>query len=633
MRFNTSVVFLSSCLLIFGSCRKSYDNYGVQEVVIKNMSDLKVSPTFDYKSTKQVTVSVQLPYTVDYSSINGRLDFYYLDAELQEVIVHTSLADNNGFYNGLIEVPSYLEGVYVRNLAGDHYLEFTGSLKATLEGGVLNYGSFLDTIPPMDSTVTKRAIYHSVQEGRVHAGVSIDRRQKSTTENLIQNGDFYINDFGSIPDWDYPMIVDGRWYKTSYISNKIGRVSLAGNPVLRFSSTNYWEYGGVAQLIEATPGNLITLSAEAKSANNNGVSWIYLIPRDASGNALAFYTREVPVVTSIWTTYTVSATMPAGTVHCQVLLWNEFYSGRTVYFDNVVVTGPSTDDDGDGVINEEDDYPNDPLRAYNLYYPDNTQFGSFAFEDNWPQTADYDLNDLVVDYKFKQVLNANTALVELYADFSIRAIGASYLNAFGFEMPIPASSVQSVTGNALSGNFITTSANGTESGQSNAVVFVTDNPRNQLPYPGTGEYVNTSAGTPWVEPDTLHIHIALNSSIALSVIGYAPYNPFIVVNRLRGREIHLVDQLPTALADPALFGTGNDDSDPATGRYYKTEQNLPWALNIPGHFDYPLEQNEIIGGYLKFAPWAMSSGAEYSDWYLPNMTGYRDEQYLYPTPE
>ncbi|PKP23421.1 MAG: hypothetical protein CVU06_08365, partial [Bacteroidetes bacterium HGW-Bacteroidetes-22] len=253
--------------------------------------------------------------------------------------------------------------------------------------------------------------------------------------------------------------------------------------------------------------------------------------------------------------------------------------------------------------------------------------------DNWPQTADYDLNDLVVGYQFKQVLNANTALVELFADFSIRAIGASYLNAFGFEMPIPASSVQSVTGNALSGNFIMTSANGTESGQSNAVVFVTDDPRNQLPYPGTGEFVNTSAGAPWVEPDTLHLHITLNSSIALSVIGYAPYIPFIVVNRLRGREIHLVDQMPTALADPALFGTGNDDSDPATGRYYKTVQNLPWALNIPGHFDYPLEQNEIIGGYLKFAPWAMSSGAEYSDWYLPNISGYRDEQYLYPTPE
>ena len=94
--------------------------------------------------------------------------------------------------------------------------------------------------------------------------------------------------------------------------------------------------------------------------------------------------------------------------------------------------------------------------------------------------------------QFKQVLNANTALVELYADFSVRAIGAAYLNSFGFEMPVPSSIVQSVTGNVLSDNFITTSSNGTESGQSNAVIFVTDNPKNQLPYPGTGEYVNTS---------------------------------------------------------------------------------------------------------------------------------------------
>ncbi len=632
MRFKIVVIILFSGFLIFGSCRKSYENYGKQDIDIKTMSDLKVSSTFDYKSTKQVNITVQLPYTVDYSSINGRLDFYYLDADLQEVIVYTSVADNNGFYNGRIEVPSYLEGIYVRNLSGDYYIEFSGSLKATLEGGVLNFGSFLDTIPPLDSTVVKSATYRSSGGVRIPPFVSGIRHFKSTTENLIQNGDFEINDFGSIDDWEDPMVADGRWYETSYIGNKIGRVSLSGSHVLRFSSTNYWEYGGVAQLIEANSGNLITLSAEVKSANNNGVSWIYLIPRDVSGNSLAFFTREIPVVTNVWTTYTVSATMPAGTVSCQILLWNEFYSGRTVYFDNVVVTGPSTDDDGDGVINEEDDYPNDPLRAYDLYYPDNIQFGCLAFEDNWPQTADYDLNDLVVDYQFKQVLNANTALVELYADFSVRAIGAAYLNSFGFEMPVPSSIVQSVTGNVLSDNFITTSSNGTESGQSNAVIFVTDNPKNQLPYPGTGEYVNTSPGAPWVEPDTLHLHIEFISPIALSVAGYAPYNPFIVVNRMRGREIHLVDQLPTALADPLLFGTGNDDSEPSSGRYYKTVQNLPWALNIPGHFDYPLEQNEIISGYLKFAPWAMSSGAEYSDWYLPNISGYRDDQYLYNMP-
>lgn len=610
------------------SCRKSYDDFlSKQTIVIKQMSDMKVSPTFEYKTTKKVSIEVQLPFTIDYSAISGRLDFYYFDSDLNEVIFYSALADHSGYYSGTLEVPAYLEGIYVRNLAGDHYIAFDVGLKSTLEGGTLNYGSFIVTFPPIDTTVSVKSSQKTVPVPA--SGIIPPKRMRTTEENLVQNGDFSINDFGSISSWESPMVVDGRWYETSYIGNRIGRVSLAGEPVLRFANNNYLEYGGVAQLIEANPGELITFTAEAKSAANNGVSWIYLIPRDASGTSIEFYARSIPQVTNAWTGYTISATMPTGTVSCQVLIWNEFSSGRTVYFDNVVVTGPSLDDDNDGVINEEDDYPNDPLRAYNLYYPDNTQFGTLAFEDNWPQTADYDLNDLVIAYRFKQVLNANTALVELYADFSVRAIGASYRNAFGFEIPIPEWIVQSVSGNDVSEGYLTISANGTEAGQSTAVIFVTDDPRNQLPYPGSGEFVNTSPGAPYVTPDTLNLHITLNSPVALSVAGYAPYNPFIVVNRIRGREIHLVDHTPTALADAAYFGTQKDDSDPSSGRYYKTAENLPWALNIPAPFDYPTERTEIIKGYLKYAEWAMSSGTEYSDWYLPNITGYRDDEYLY----
>lgn len=622
-------IFLGALFLMsMVSCRKSYDDLLKRDIVVEKMSDLKVSPAFDYQSLKTVEVEVQLPFSVNYTTLNGRLDFYHLDDQFNVVICHSATADHQGFFRGRFEVPAYLEGIYVRNLAGDHYISFSGSLKATLDGGVLNYGSFIDTIPPKEVGGLKSGI---PETGRVTPGqtVPLVRRFKSGVINLVQNGDFSINDFGSISSWDAPMSIDGRWHETSNLANKISRVSLASEPVLRFAATNYLDYGGVAQLVAANPGDLITFSADAKSAANNGVSWIYLIPRDQSGQSISFFAREIPVVTNAWTTYTISATMPAGTATCQVLIWNEFYSNRTVYFDNALVIGPSIDEDNDGVINEEDDYPNDPERAYNIFYPDDQQFGTLAFEDNWPQTADYDMNDLVIGYQFKQVLNANTALVELYADFSIRAIGASFQNAFAFEMPVPSWIVQSVTGNSLTEGFITTLANGTEDGQNNAVVFVTDNPRIQLPYPGSGQFINTSAGAPWVEPDTLHLHVTFTSPVAMSVIGYAPYNPFIVINRVRGREVHLVDHSPTGLADLSLFGTGRDDSNPGTGRYYKTAQNLPWALDIPANFDYPVEKSEVIDGFLKFAPWAMTSGAEFSDWYHPNMQGYRNQQYIF----
>ncbi len=58
---------------------------------------------------------------------------------------------------------------------------------------------------------------------------------------------------------------------------------------------------------------------------------------------------------------------------------------------------------GDGVPNDEDDYPEDPTRAFNSY-----DTASVAFEDLWPAMGDYDFNDLVLGCTYKIVTNAET---------------------------------------------------------------------------------------------------------------------------------------------------------------------------------------------------------------------------------
>lgn len=87
-----------------------------------------------------------------------------------------------------------------------------------------------------------------------------------------------------------------------------------------------------------------------------------------------------------------------------------------------------------------------------------------------------------------------------------------------------------------------------------------------------------------------------------------------MVNGDRTREIHLPDLLPTSKA--AYLGTGDDFSDPLTGRYYKTKQNLPWALNIYEGFDTPPESIPITLQYPRFVSWANSGGTQDLDWYL-----------------
>ncbi len=299
---------------------------------------------------------------------------------------------------------------------------------------------------------------------------------------------------------------------------------------------------------------------------------------------------------------------------------------------NYTQTGNSSDHDGDGVSDPDDAYPDDPARAFNNYTPA-IGFGTLAFEDLWPGTGDYDFNDLVVDYRFKTVTNANNKVSEVMATFVIRAIGAGLKNGFGFQLPATAIATADVEveGYRLKESYISLNPNGTEAGQAKITVVVFDNVYKIMPSPG-GFGVNVLPGAAFVTPDTTTVAISLKpDTYSVADVGIADFNPFLIVNLDRGREVHLPDKPPTSLVNPAFFGTGNEDSDPTAGRYYKTNTNLPWALRISTGFNYTIERDQITSAYLKFAPWAESAGVEYPEWYLSN-SGYRNESNIYQIP-
>jgi len=295
------------------------------------------------------------------------------------------------------------------------------------------------------------------------------------------------------------------------------------------------------------------------------------------------------------------------------------------------------DTDGDGVPDSEDDYPNDQYRAYNNYYPASGQ-STLAFEDLWPSDGDYDLNDVVVGYSFKIVTNASDNVVDLTGTFILRASGAGLHNGFGFQLPgVDPASIISTTGyDVLPASGYTFESNGLESGQTDATVIVFDDFFRFMVPIGGGVGVNTSAGQPVVPLDTITVSMVFmnngtpgsGGTVSLTDLDISEFNPFIVAGMIRGVEVHLPDYLPTDLADPQYFGTLDDDSNPATGKYYKTAANLPWALNIYEEFDYPVEQVPITDAYLKFQDWVQSNGTQYPDWYQNNV-GYRNAANIY----
>lgn len=296
---------------------------------------------------------------------------------------------------------------------------------------------------------------------------------------------------------------------------------------------------------------------------------------------------------------------------------------ENVQIEDVLVANPTPlDTDNDNINDSFDDFPQDANLAFNNYYPGKDVFGTIAFEDNWPAKADYDFNDLVIDYNFNKITNANNDVVSIEGKLVVRAIGASFKNGFGITLDgIDPNAIASVSGTQYTEGYIQNNANGTEAGQSSATIIVFDNAWEH-------GFSNTWQEQNFITPDTISVNINFVTPINPDDLAQAPFNPFIIVDKERGREIHLANQQPSDLADVTYFGRSADDTQPGIEKYYKTAENLPWGLNFPSKFNYPIEYSKIDEGYLNFVPWAISGGLEYENWYK-NEPGYRNSSHIY----
>lgn len=299
---------------------------------------------------------------------------------------------------------------------------------------------------------------------------------------------------------------------------------------------------------------------------------------------------------------------------------NPFTALITDNLEETKTTGNDTDEDG--VSDQNDAYPNDATRAFDVYTPGENTVGSISFEDNWPQKGDFDLNDVVIEYNYQLVTNASNQVVDMIAQYKLVATGASYSNGFGIELPIDASLVNTAT---ITGATSQYNVNGKEADQDNAVFIIFDDAHATI---GASGQVNTVPGKEKVDPVNIELRVNFTEPIAMASLGYAPFNPFIFVDGDRGREVHLPDFAPTQKAESSWFGTIHDTSNANESRYYKSTTNLPWAINLPVSFEYPREYTAINEAHKKFIQWIESGGITSRDWYL-NRNNYRNTSNIY----
>lgn len=255
------------------------------------------------------------------------------------------------------------------------------------------------------------------------------------------------------------------------------------------------------------------------------------------------------------------------------------------------------DSDGDGIIDRNDTYPDDNNKAFEVFTPSKYGWGTVSFEDLWPTSGDYDFNDLAINYRAIAIINAQNLAVQLDLIIKVKSNGASYTNGFGIEIEslIP-SQIKSVLGTVLTQGYIKQNANGTEMNQDKAVVILFDNSHSML-------------------NKEITISIKFNQPISTNDLGPAPFNPFIIINKIRENEVHLPRGHTTSLGKNITTVAGvNRDKDGD----YLTDNGLPWAINIVHDFKTPKEKVSVNKAYNYFNQWATSGGTEFQDWYKDN---------------
>ena len=202
--------------------------------------------------------------------------------------------------------------------------------------------------------------------------------------------------------------------------------------------------------------------------------------------------------------------------------------------------------------------------AYRMTYK-----GILAFEDNWPNKGDYDLNDVIVKYNSVLAFNTSNQVLSTEDTFTALWSGASFKNGFAYQMNTDRSNVVTEFEN------ISDTSQGLDRELAKATVNVF-----------TNALVATENNT---KTASYKIKNTLTTPVDHETFGVAPYNPFIMVHENLGNnrcEVHLVNYKPTEKADMSLFHTGKDLSSPNSGVYYVAAENYPFAIQLVDAEDF-----------------------------------------------
>ncbi|MEC8252481.1 MAG: LruC domain-containing protein [Planctomycetota bacterium] len=273
------------------------------------------------------------------------------------------------------------------------------------------------------------------------------------------------------------------------------------------------------------------------------------------------------------------------------------------------------DSDGDGVLNINDHYPDDPDRAFRRREP-NVGYTVLGMEDNYPSIGDADYNDAVLAYAFEIVTDANNQIRDTVGMFHLIARGAAFDAAVGLRIPdLP----QSVTGTVTYERYA--------SGAGGAAPL-TSQSLSSLPYelgrriddlfpstrdalpPEPGSFAtNTLISGKVVEPASCAVRWSFDQPVDPVAIGLAPYDLFFMVDI--GNAVYDVHR-PGFAAFGGRPSWLPNESGPGS---FLDANGAPWVFEVGTDWRFPLETVGIGSVYSRFGSWVTSAGGVDADWY------------------
>ena len=568
------IIFFSSCVPNDVTVQETNSDE-VSENAIRDLENLVIPNEFNFETERNVTLRISdaTPY-VKYE-IFAYVDNYSSEAE------NISEAENNLIYVG----KPY-----------DGLINHEFSLSTTFDKIYLLRKDGLEYSAEIIDILNDRIDFSVATKKTTKAKKNNNDACSECTDNFFLNGNFeegptlpnnyIITDENNVEGWA-TTATDGKielW--------KSGFNSVVSQNGTYFAELNANQNAALYQRICTSPGAEITWSVWHRGRAGTDTAVVRI------GENLATATTETTMTTgnTEWVQYSGTYKVPAGQDDTYFI----FEAVRTAgsisvgnFIDNVVIT-ETLAGDCSSITNK-------------IFYPNELTNATIAFEDLWPYSGDYDFNDLVISYNIKTILNSENKVTQVDYSYIVESIGGSFTNGFGVELEgVLPSAISSVSGANLTEGIINNNANGTEKLQPNAVIVFFDN-----------SHVNVGLSNT--------ISIAFTEPITTEALGIAPFNPFLIINKNRLKEVHLPNKPTTYYPTTTSIEEGPTVKD--SDGNFKTPQGFPWAMNISGTYQAPKESIIITDAYNFFADWAISGGNSYADWYQ-DKRGYRNNANL-----